>query len=210
MGNAVGRVAANSVTAIQVAGRAGVPVHASAAVLNVMVTGPANDGCVTVFPCGGTPPTASNLNYLAGQTISNAAITKIGTAGQVCIFSQSATELIVDVNGDSGTTIDGQSQAIGIRPAGSVTEVVVAGRGGVPGNATAVVLNVTVTEPAASGFVTVYPCGGTPPTASNLNYGPGVTIVNAVITKIGDGGKVCIFTQQDTQLVADVNAYFSS
>ena len=36
------------------------------------------------------------------------------------------------------------------------------------------------------------------------------TIANAVITKIGEGGKVCVFTQRSTHLVADVNAYFAS
>ena len=46
----------------------------------------------------------------------------------------------------------------------------VTGRGAVPGDATAVVLNVTVTQPLGSGFVTVYPCGDPRPLASNLNF----------------------------------------
>jgi hypothetical protein len=29
-----------------------------------------------------------------------------------------------------------------------------------------------------------------------------------VIAKIGEGGKVCIFTQQPTQIIADVNGWF--
>ena len=49
---------------------------------------------------------------------------------------------------------------IGVRAAGSVREVLVRGRGGVPVDATAVVLNVTVDGPEGSGFVTVFPCGG--------------------------------------------------
>jgi extracellular elastinolytic metalloproteinase len=109
----------------------------------------------------------------------------------------------------SGATIDGQSQNIGIPGTAAVTEVVVAGRGGVPADATAVALNVTVTESTAPGYATVYPCGTQPPTASNLNYGVGTTIANAAITKVGTGGKVCIFTQQSTHLVVDVNGYFA-
>ncbi|MCU1391669.1 MAG: putative thermolysin family peptidase [Ilumatobacteraceae bacterium] len=225
----IGQAGAASVTQVQVTGRAGVPADASAAVLNVTVTGAQGAGYVTVYPCGGEPPTASNLNYVAGETIANAVVTKIGDGGKVCIFSQAATDLVADVNGyfpsdpsltplvparlldsrPTGLTTDGQSQALGVRPAGSVTEVVVTGRGGVPSNATAVVLNVTVTEAAGAGYATVYPCGSEPPTASNLNYGPGDTIANAVITQVGAGGEVCIFTQQDTQLLADVNAYFA-
>ena len=229
-GSGIGLRPAGSVTEVQVAGRAGIPADATAAVLNVTVTEAGGPGYATVYPCGSPPPTASNLNYVAGQTIPDAVVSKIGAAGKVCIFTQQTAHLIADVSGyfpadstliplvparllesrGSGPTVDGQSQNIGVRPPGSVTEVVVAGRGGVPAAATAVVLNVTVTESQAAGYATVYPCGGQPPTASNLNYGVGTTIANAVITKIGAGGKVCIFTQQATHLLADVNAYFAS
>ena len=229
-GSAIGIRPAGSVTEVQVTGRATIPGDASAAVLNVTVTEPQAPGYVTVFPCGGEPPTASNLNYVAGQSIPNAVVTKIGTGGKVCIFTQSTAHLIVDVNGyfpaessleplvparlletrSPGTTIDGQSQGIGLRTAGSVTVVQVAGRAGVPAGASAVVLNVTVTEAAGPGYATVYPCGGDPPTASNLNYGTGTTIANAAITKLSGDGTVCIFTQQATHLLADVTAYFAS
>ena len=57
------------------------------------------------------------------------------------------------------STIDGQFNGIGVRGAGSVTVLPVVGRGGVGGDAAAVVLNVTVTDAQAAGFVTVYPCG---------------------------------------------------
>ena len=56
-------------------------------------------------------------------------------------------------------TVDGLFAGVGVRSGGSVTELVVADRGGVPVNASAVVLTVTVTEPVGAGFVTVYPCG---------------------------------------------------
>ena len=89
-----------------------------------------------------------------------------------------------------------------------MTEVVVAGRGGVPTDASAVVLNVTVTGAQAAGFVTVYPCGTPRPNASNLNFATGSTIPNLVIAKVGAGGKVCLFTSAGTHLIADVNGYF--
>ena len=48
------------------------------------------------------------------------------------------------------------------------------GRGGLPATGVgAVVLNVTATGPTAQGYLTVYPTGGTRPTASNLNFMPG-------------------------------------
>ena len=106
------------------------------------------------------------------------------------------------------STIDGQFNGVGVRGAGSETVLPVLGRGGVGGDAAAVVLNVTVTESLAAGFVTVYPCGSPRPTASNLNYVAGSTVANAVIVKVGVGGQVCLFTQSATHLVVDVAGYF--
>jgi hypothetical protein len=71
-----------------------------------------------------------------------------------------------------------------------------------------VILNVTVTEPATAGFVTVYPCGLTRPTASNINFVAGRTVANAVVATIGGNGEVCLYTSTATHLVADVNGYY--
>jgi len=93
-------------------------------------------------------------------------------------------------------TVDGVSAGGDRRSAGSVTTVHVAGRGGVPGDAATAVLNVTATEGQVAGFITVYPCGINPPLASNLNFVPGVNVPNAVLSKIGTNGDVCLFTSQ--------------
>jgi hypothetical protein len=106
------------------------------------------------------------------------------------------------------STIDGLFNAIGVRGAGSVTELQITGRVGVPSDASAVVLNVTATNAQAAGFITVFPCGTTRPTVSNLNTTAGGTVPNAVVTKIGTGGKVCIFTSSATDIIADINGYF--
>ena len=223
-----GAAAAESVTAVQIVGRAGIPISTAAAVLNVTVTEPGAPGYATVYPCGTTPPTASNLNYTPGQTIPNLAIAKIGSGGSVCVYSQSPTHLVVDVLGyfpasttyvgqtpervldtrPGFSTIDGQGAGAGVRPTGTVTVVHVAGRGGVSPNATTAVLNVTVTEPAAAGYATVYPCGIDPPLASNVNFDANQSIPNAVLTKIGTNGDVCIVNSQPTHLIADVTGYF--
>jgi hypothetical protein len=86
-------------TAVQVAGRAGVPTDAKTAVLNVTAVDAGAAGFVTVFPCGTAAPDASNLNYQAGQTIPNAVIAKLSPGGAVCLFTSAPTGLIVDVNG---------------------------------------------------------------------------------------------------------------
>jgi len=220
--------AAGSTLELTVTGRGGVASDATAVALNVTAVGALGSGFVTVFPCGSDQPTASSLNFTSGAIVPNAVIAKVGSDGKVCLFVSTATHLVVDVNGyfppnatlhsvnparvletRSGLpTSDGQQQGIGVRSAGSVTAVHIAGRVSVPGDAAAVILNVTVTETQAPGFATVFPCGASIPTASNLNYGTGSTVANLVVSKIGDGGDVCVFTNQGTHLVVDVAGYF--
>ncbi len=219
---------AGGVLEVDVLGRAGIPDDTGAIILNVTVNEPQAAGFVTVFPCGGPPPNASNLNHDPGQTIANSVIVKLGDGGRVCFFTDQVAHLIVDVNGAypldatfngldparlldtrPGTeTIDGQFAGQGPNPAGGVIELPVVGRGGVPQGTDAVVLNVTVNEPQAAGFVTVYPCGPNPPNASNLNYVAGQTIPNNVIVKVDDQGRVCLFTDQVANLIVDVNGSF--
>ena len=105
-------------------------------------------------------------------------------------------------------TVDGLFAGLGARGAGSVTELQVAGRAGVPVDASAVELNVTVTNANGAGFVTVYPCGSPRPLSSNVNYGAGSTVANSVIAKIGVDGKVCVFTQAGVDLIVDTSGYF--
>ena len=108
------------------------------------------------------------------------------------------------------STVDGLFWKMGQRLKGSVTQLVVNGRGGVAGDAAAVVLNVTVTGPARAGYLTVYPCDATRPLASNLNYSAGQTIANTVTSKVGAAGKVCIYTSGPTHLIADINGFFAA
>jgi len=104
----------------------------------------------------------------------------------------------------------GQVGYSGLKPtAGQTVEVKVTGFGTsqIPTTAASVLLNLTSVDPDGSGFATVYPCGSPRPATSNLNYQSGA-ISNLVSAKVGDGGRVCIYTQTSTHLVADVNGYY--
>ena len=72
------------------------------------------------------------------------------------------------------------------------------------------VLNITVTEPQAAGFVTVYPCNLNPPLASNVNYAAGQTIANTVIIKVTTAGAICIFNSQTAHIIIDVTGYYTN
>jgi hypothetical protein len=86
---------------ITVTGLGGVPsVGVEAAVLNVTVAKSQSAGYVTAYPTGATQPTASNVNFGAGQAVANRVIVPVNpTTGQVTFYSASPTDVIVDVSG---------------------------------------------------------------------------------------------------------------
>ena len=96
-----GHLGSPATLTLQVTGRGGVPAGATAVVLNVTAAdhfGP--DSYLTVYPTGTARPLASNLNYVADQTVPNLVIARIGTGGQVTIYNNlGATAVIADVQG---------------------------------------------------------------------------------------------------------------
>ncbi|HVL06393.1 MAG TPA: fibronectin type III domain-containing protein [Acidimicrobiales bacterium] len=230
-GAPVSRVQSAATLDLQVTGRGGVPATGvSAVALNVTVTEPWAGGYLTVWPTGDVRPLASNLNVDPGQTVANLVTVKVGAGGKVSIFNGAGVNhLVADVAGWYGPTGARQGslfQAVAPArlldtrsgngaPAGRATsstpvDLQVAGRGGVPATGvSAVVLNVTVTEPVAGGFVTVWPAGESRPLASNLNFTPGQTVPNLVTVKVGAGGKVSLYhSGSAAHLVADVAGWF--
>ncbi|MFN8023532.1 MAG: hypothetical protein U0Q03_18530 [Acidimicrobiales bacterium] len=227
--NGVGRRGDGATSGVQVTGRAGVPAEVAAVSLDITAVDPSRAGFVTAYPCGETQPLAAQLNHGRATTISAALIVRPGADGRVCIFNMAETDLVVDVNGyvpigaafeadsparlletrtgEGYATVDGTSNGIGVRTGGSVTELQVTGRAGVPSAVNAVVLNVTVTGARAAGYVTVYPCGEALPTSSNLNYTLGSTITNAAVTATSTDGKVCLFTSAEVDLVVDLGGH---
>lgn len=206
---------------VPVAGNFGVPADAAAVSLNVTVVGPSVSGYVTVYPCGTDKPLTSNVNFVANQVVPNAVLSGVGTDGKVCIFTSATTNLVVDLNGwlpqGAGFSTTGPTRVADTRPpsqqptipAGGTLEVPVAGRFGVPAGAAALSLNVTAVDPGAAGFLTVFPCGQARPNASSLNYAAGQTVPNAVISKVGTAGAICVFSQQTTNVIVDLNGWFA-
>ena len=95
--------------------------------------------------------------------------------------------------------------------AGHTLNLTVAGSGGVPSSgATSVVLNVTVTEGAGPGFLTVWPAGQALPMASNLNFSAGQTVANLVEVGVGSAGQVSLYAAATVSVIADVAGWVNA
>ena len=233
VGAPTGAVPGGATVSLAVAGRGGVPLAGVAAVvLNVTAVAPSKGGVITVYGDGTTRPTASNLNFVAGQVIPNLVVAPVGANGKVDLYNGSpgTTHLVADVQGyflTGGGSTPGSFASIvpsrlldtrigvgaptGAVPGGATVSLAVAGRGGVPlAGVAAVVLNVTAVAPSKGGVITVYGDGTTRPTASNLNFVAGQVIPNLVVAPVGANGKVDLYNGSPgtTHLVADVQGYF--
>ena len=79
--------------------RGALPAGGVAAVsLNVTATNPEGDGYVTVSACGPREQ-VSSLNYGSGETVANAVLAPVSANGTICLYSQTPTDIIVDING---------------------------------------------------------------------------------------------------------------
>lgn len=199
----------------------GLPAGATAVALNITATETSAPGFASAYPCdAGTVPEVSNVNWTgAAATVPNFSVVSLGETGELCFFALSATHLIADL---AGYFIDGGGSGFvplapdrlfdtrnagGPIPAGTIHEFDLDGR--VPAGSTAAVLNVTVTEPIAPGFVSAFPCGQAPPDSSNVNYLAGETRPNVATVKVPADGRVCFFTSAQTHLIADLAGAFA-
>jgi hypothetical protein len=228
------RLGPGGLLSVTIAGRGGVPASGlSAVVLNVTVTNTTSPGYLSVYPQEDPRPNASNLNWTAGQTVANLAQVALRESGQVTIYNAVGyADVIFDVAGYVPTTTaapgpdglynplvparildtrNGNGVVTGKVGAGQTITVPVSGRGGVPlTGAAAVVLNLTVADATAPSYVTAFPAGTLPPTASNVNVVPGQTVPNRVVVKLGAGGILGLYNAAGSvNLIADVAGWYS-
>ncbi|MHB1526938.1 MAG: C39 family peptidase [Candidatus Dormibacteria bacterium] len=109
----------------------------------------------------------------------------------------------------SGTAAQcgGKTLAAGAPLTGQVT-----GLGGIPATGvTGVAVNVTVTNPVGSGFLTVYPAGQAASTSSNLNFVSGETVANLAEMGVNQQGQLSVVTDAaSADVIIDVEGYFTT
>ncbi|MHA3701003.1 fibronectin type III domain-containing protein [Jatrophihabitans sp. YIM 134969] len=138
-------------------------------------------GTVTATPAAAAPPVPSTPGAFVGLTPSRVLDTRSGLGAP-------------------------QAPAVG----GRALHVSVAGRGGVPTGAGAVVLTLTVVGKAAGGYLSAYPTGAAVPTASVVNWTTGQVVAGQATVTLGTGGAVDLLVSsgKPVDLVADVSGYF--
>ena len=99
------KIGAGATLVVPVAGQHGVPamntaVPPTAVALNVTATNPTGGSYLTAWPDGTPQPTASDLNYVAGLTVPNMVIVKLGANGAIDLYNAfGSVDVVIDVVG---------------------------------------------------------------------------------------------------------------
>lgn len=192
--------------------RVTVPGGGAAAAVNLTATQPRGDGYLVAYPCGGKLPDSSALNFIAGQTVANGAIVKIGSNSQICVRSSVATHVLVDLAGTFPKGSDFQAvdprRLLDTRTSKQAAPSQVLGVTA-PADADVVAVNLTVVNPSAGGFVTAFPCGEPVPDTSSVNFAGGQTVANQALVQVGGNGQICLRSTAATHLLVDLNGSFA-
>ncbi|HVD04031.1 MAG TPA: putative Ig domain-containing protein [Candidatus Dormibacteraeota bacterium] len=213
---------------IQVAGRGGVPTTGvMAALMNVTATDTSTASYLTVYPQGSSTPMASNLNWVAGETVANRVLVPVNpSTGQISLYnSGGSVDVVVDVDGyfvSGGTAptnaslfvpispirvLDTRATGQTLGPSGTLSQQM-AGSDGIGSTATAVVTNVTAVNATAPSYLTVYP-GGVRPLASDVNWLAGQVVPNLTVATLSSSGSITLFNDAGkVDVLIDAFGYF--
>ncbi len=225
------QLGAGSSMTLQVTGRGGVPASGvSAVVLNVTVTDAASGGCLAAWPAGEASPLASNLNYVAGQTVPNLVMVKVGAGGAVNLYSSGGPRqrdrrrrrLLRRRRRRRPGRPPCRRPASSTPAPATVRRRPRSAAGGQPVAAghrprrrsrdrRRRQWSSTSPSPSrhrAAGWPPGRPASARP-LVSNLNFVPGQTVPNLVVVKVGAGGKVNLYSSGGpVHVIADVAGWF--
>ncbi|MFG2971330.1 LamG-like jellyroll fold domain-containing protein [Streptomyces sp. NPDC048288] len=228
-----GTVAAGTNFTLQITGLNGVPANATAVAVNLAAASATDTGYLETYATGYTPTSAHSLSFTAGNAITSlAGDVPIGTGGTITISVQtSAAAVIAEITGYYTTGTTGQKFHT-INPTRLVDT-----RNGIGGTTTPVAPNtaynltsahtqqvttaatptiaamLTVTNPTAVGYATVYPTavGKPTPIINNLNWGTGDTLANLTLTPTDTNGQISIYNTSDgtADFIVDSSGYYT-
>ncbi|MEV7328022.1 hypothetical protein [Micromonospora sp. NPDC093244] len=227
-GITAGTLASGATRTANISGGGLVPSTATAVMLDVVVTGAANGGWLTV---GSSAVAETGIDYAKGTT-SMGMVVKLnpGAGGAVLLENRgSAVHIAITVQGYwtgspttgaglrpvPATTIYDSRFPTGAQPvpANGTVDVAVGGAKGLPTRGiAAAVLNVHAVGSKSEGFLTVTPLGSAANAASTANFPAGhVARSSLVVTKLGTEGKVRIKNASSgtVHIVVDLQGWFA-
>lgn len=230
--------AALQTTTVQVNGSGGIPTSGVTAVaFYLSAFNPSGAGYVQAWTAGETRPNMRNVSYLDASNATGLVVVQPSAQGKVSLYTNKATDLAIDVAGYYTTTDDGTgsifvpySTSVGTNQrvldtrsgvgtcnpspcatvqTGSNVTVTVAGHGGVPANATAVVLDATAWNPPADGGLFVWPADASVPPLRSASFWAGVNSSGVTQTALSANGQVKLkVTGSPANLTLDVEGWF--
>ena len=208
----------------------GIPKDSVAMLTNLTVTSTAHEGYLAGESCdklSSNAPESSNLNFSANDTVANLAVVTLGSLSQgtgFCTWANQGLHQIVDIQGvfTPGSTgmwgfnLESQSRLVDTRRC--VTDCAEVFRPGAiiklkaPAGASAVLVNLTLTDAANAGFVVADRCSTmsmSTETPSNANVAVGDTVANLAVVPVDADGTFCVYTSSATRVIVDIQGTFS-
>ena len=196
----------------------GAPPGATGVLGSVAALRPAEDGFLTVFPCG-TDPDTSTVNVLAMEIASNQVVSALGTDRTLCLRPRQDMDAVLDVIGFFSP--DGLLEYQALAPtrlvdtrngvyyenrlaAHQTIELPLASVPGMPENGWAAVFNVATIQSDGDGHLTVFACErGSPPGTSAHNFGTDVRST-LVTSDLGTSRRACVSSSTRTHIIVDL------
>lgn len=226
-------VGARTTSVVVVGGHHGVPsIHVGAVVVEVQASDAAAAGSLTVWAAGTARPATPNLYFTRGADATGVIVTPLGAHGAVDVYNASAGTVHVAaqvsgwflaagrVAGALVTLAPPRSLAVGTASAAgdevasrTATVVAVDGHAGLPkSGVAAVLLELAVPAPAASGAVTVWPSGTTRPRDAQVQVVRGQPGTTVVLAQVGAHGRIDVYNGSSRSLRVDatVLGWFAS
>lgn len=219
-------VAVDRPVTIAIRDRAALPTGTTAVWLNLTTSRSQGPGFVRAGATGEPLPDTSVVNLDPGTTRTNLALVPVDERGRVdLVVVGSPTDLRVDLvaaitpEGSSMTIVAprraldtrrGLSTPMGPLRPGAPRTVDVATPGRIPPTATAVLANVTVTDAAGEGRITLWAWGDPPPGVATLHTAPDSTRANLAWIPLGPGGRIRMAASvAATEVILDIVGYVS-
>ena len=188
------------------------PTGATAVAVNVTAASPGGRGYLAAGPCG-TSIAGSTVNYTGAGARAAMAVVPLGSGGDVCVFTNTETDIVVDLQGAfvAGTDDDGlvslpaSRRLLDTRDTGRSQRLVVP----TPAGASAVAVNLTAVNAAKSGWLRAAPCDADTG-VSNVNFRAGEAAAGAAFVQTSATDTICIETSATADVVVDLTGTFES